>query len=357
MERNAKKMRYGFLTYGPFSNAGYIRSVQLGRCLLDFGVEVAFIGTDIPQNHGYVDSRAEVHLIPPGKAPSIFLRRRKLISRLKLDYLEVIPDMYGQSLFTLIGTRQPRVVGFWDEAAVFKTSGHAKPVLWFSRIVDAWLRRRATLCLTSTREHQRYWEARHSKPITYMPHACYLTDEKGGDDPFTEPTLVYMGSINDTSWDHDLFFDSLRLLKQEKNLTPALFIMGTGRLMPKWQAFCQEHGLNVTFGGFMTGAARFQHLRHARALLFPLRDTLYHKTRCPSKTLAYAQAQRPIITCRVGEIAEMLGDKAIYVEPTAEGFAAAILDIMSRQDVPDAPYDTPAHTWQKRAEALLELLH
>jgi glycosyltransferase involved in cell wall biosynthesis len=251
----------------------------------------------------------------------------------------------------------PKIVGFWDEAAVFKTGGHARAVLWFARQVDKWLRKRADLCVTSTREHQRYWGERYSKPILYMPHACYLTDENDGENPFIEPTLVYMGSMNDAEWDHDLFFEALRILKEKEGLVPALYIMGTGRLIPKWQTFCNKYGVRVTFGGFQTGTKRFQHLRHARALLFPIRDTLYHKTRCPSKTLAYAQARRPIITCRVGEIPEMLGDQAFYVNSTPEAFAQGIKEVLSNvQFEKDIIYPIHEHTWNNRAQNLLSNL-
>jgi glycosyltransferase involved in cell wall biosynthesis len=89
-------------------------------------------------------------------------------------------------------------------------------------------------------------------------------------------------------------------------------------------------------------------------LLFPIRETLLNLCRCPSKTFAYVQAKRPVIANRVGEVAEVLGDKGIYVEPTPQSFADAIERAMSSPEVErDIEYDLSNLTWSARADALL----
>lgn len=347
-------MRYGFLTFGALNNAGYIRARELGRALLDCGVEVAYIAADLPENRGVLDARADIRFVKHGHSPACFIERRRAIRSLNLDYLEVFNDQNGQTWLTLLGLRLPKLVGMWDEAAIFKDE-----LPWVKRKLisywDGWFRRHATLRLTSTREHQRLWALAHAEPIVYMPHACYLSHYSEGISPYKQKTAVYMG-IFYSCWDQDLIFDAFLLLKQQ-GLTPSLCLIGTGPDVPKWQAFIREHGLdNITFAGYISGESLWQHLRHAQVLLFPMRPTLLNKTRCPSKTLAYAQARRPVVTCKVGEVAEMLGDKAIYVEPTPEGFAGGIRHAMENQSLPDVEYDLEQHTWAKRAaDLLLEL--
>lgn len=347
-------MRYGFLTFGALSNAGYIRARELGKALLDAGVEVAYIVSDQPENREVLDKRAEVRFVKHGHSISCYALRRRAIRSLTLDFLEVFNDQNGQTWMTLLGLKLPKIVGMWDEAAVFKSE-----LPWVHRKLiaawDWWLRRRAAICLTSTREHQRIWKEKCVEPVVYMPHACYLTNFSEGESPYKHPTVVYMGNFH-WCWDQDLIFDAFLLLKRQ-GLTPPLFLMGTGPDVPKWKAFIAEHGLdNITFAGYVSGETLWQHLRHAHVLLFPMRPTLRNKTRCPSKTLAYAQARRPIITNKVGEIAEMLGDKAIYVEPTPEGFAGGIRRTMEDSDLPDVEYDLEEYTWAKNAANLLREL-
>ena len=245
------------------------------------------------------------------------------------------------------------MVALWDEAAIFKTVSF--PMRKWIRFRDDWFRRNMTLGVTSTREHQRIWEGKHVEPITYMPHACYLDEYLETDSPFKVPTFVYMGDFYPPG-DQYLMFEAVALLKKE-GLEPQLEIMGGGPDLSRWKRYVEVNGLtNIRFAGYLRGKERYRHLRHAHALLFPMRPLLDNLTRCPSKTLAYAQVRRPIITNRVGEIAEMLGDYAIYVEPTPEGFATAIRDVSRLLDIPDVDYHVERHTWSIRADLLLSEL-
>ncbi len=343
-------MRYGFLTLGPLSNPGYIRARELGKALLDRGVEVGYVVNDIPENRpAQIDPRAEIRFVAHPRSVRQFAERRRAIRDLGLDYLEVFPDQHGRTWITLAGFHGPRIVGFWDEPSTVKDLGWLRH--GFVVAMDRWLQKRADVRIVATREHQRLWREQHGMHALYMPHAAYLPTYPVGPSPFDRPTVVYMGNFY--PWDQDLIFDALALLARDGIRPPVLF-MGTGPDLPKWQAFVRDHGLDqVTFAGYMTGEALFQRLRHAHVLLFPIRPTLVNKTRCPSKTLAYAQARRPVITCHVGEIPEMLGDQAIYVEATPQGFAEAIRAVVVAPPAADIDYDIGRHSWANRAADLL----
>lgn len=347
-------MRYGFLTFGPINNAYYIRALGLGKALLDRGVEVVYILSDIPENKNVVDERAELAFVKHSYTIQSFLRRRAIIRKRKLDFLEIFNDYVGASWLSVFALFScSRLVGFWDEAAIFKTMPW-----WFRQWVryrDHWFIKNTVLRVTSTREHQRLWEQEHSEPVMYMPHACYLEAVQAKLSPYATNTFVYMGSFV-KEFDADLLFEAILLLKKE-GIAPSVYLMGTGPDILYWKKFVKIHGLdNVVFAGYVTGEERYNRLRFAHALLFPMRATVFNKTRCPSKTLAYAQVRRPIITNRVGEIAEMLEGKAIYVEPTPEGFAQAIREAMNNISLPDVDYHVENHTWALRAEQLLKAL-
>ena len=140
------------------------------------------------------------------------------------------------------------------------------------------------------------------------------------------------------AYDHDLLFDRDLLLKAPGK-SPRITFLGHGPDLEKWRSFVKENGLsNVEVPGFTTGEELWRRLRHAHVLLFPIRETIINLARCPSKTFAYAQARRPVIANRVGEIPEVLGKKATYVEPTAEAFADAIEQRDDRRSQPDVDY-------------------
>ena len=184
----------------------------------------------------------------------------------------------------------------------------------------------------------------------------YLQQAADGESLHAGPTAVYMGSFY-SIYDHDLLMQAVLVLKQ-RGQTPHLTLVGDGDDMPKMREFVAQHDLNnVHLVGYQSGDALWRHLRHARILLFPIRETLLNLCRCPSKTFAYVQAKRPVIANKVGEVAEVLGDKGIYVAPTPQAFADAIEQAMCSPDTErDVEYDLSNLTWSARAEALLREL-
>jgi glycosyltransferase involved in cell wall biosynthesis len=189
----------------------------------------------------------------------------------------------------------------------------------------------------------------------YIPHAPYFTEQPRVDSPFTEPTAVYMGNLI-PAWDHDILFEAARVMK-ERGQSPPIAILGHGDEMEKYQAFVARHDLrNVRLAGYTTGVELWRHLRHAHVLLFPIRDTVLNRSRCPSKIFAYAQARRPLIANRVGELPQLLGELPVWVGESPEAFADAIAKHMSMPAPPDVEYRLEKHSWSDRAERLLAAL-
>jgi glycosyltransferase involved in cell wall biosynthesis len=159
-----------------------------------------------------------------------------------------------------------------------------------------------------------------------------------------------------SAYDHDIIFEAARLLKQ-RGMTPPIRFMGHGPDEASWRAFVRDNGLeNVAMPGFVRGEELWRSLRHAHVLLFPIRPTMVNLCRCPSKTFAYAQARRPVITNRVGEIEAVLKDRAEYIDCTPQAFADAIERAMRRRTLDDVDYGVEQHNWSSRTDDLLEAL-
>jgi glycosyltransferase involved in cell wall biosynthesis len=173
--------------------------------------------------------------------------------------------------------------------------------------------------------------------------------------PYTSPTAVYLGNLYPL-WDHDIIFEAARILA-ERGKKPAIVIIGSGPEEAKWRQYVADHKLcNVQMVGRKTGTDLWQHISHAHVLLFPIRRNLTNLTRCPSKTYAYAQTNRPIITSPVGEVAELLGSRASYVPSDPHSFAAAIDAALQAPSHDGIDYDLKEHTWDIRAGNLLQRL-
>jgi glycosyltransferase involved in cell wall biosynthesis len=96
-------------------------------------------------------------------------------------------------------------------------------------------------------------------------------------------------------------------------------------------------------------------LRHAGVLLLPLEDSLDNRTRCPFKALQYAQAGRPIIATRVGEIPELLGSAPDYQPFSAKAFGRAVQRVL-QDEAPPVSHNLDRHSWKDRANRLEALL-
>jgi len=260
---------------------------------------------------------------------------------------------HAKSLAAVAGMGRLRILADWDEPPVLRPFGTLR--LSLERGLDVWLRHRADHHVACTRWLQERFRLLYGLDVPYIPHGTYLTSPDGAQSPFAESTAVYLGSFL-PQWDHDIVFEAARLLAA-RDLRPPIAFIGDGPERSRWEAFAEHHQLgNVRFLGWMEHAELQRHLVHAHVSLFPIRDSELNRARCPSKLFAYAQAGRPVITSRVGEVPEILDDRATYVEPTPQAFAAAIADAMSHSDLPGVDFRPERHSYADRAERLLAVL-
>ena len=349
-------MHYCFFSVGSWKwNASQMRLTELGAQLLQRGVRVSFLLDDVPYNRHEVQlpPGANAVFISPARGWRQFKARRAAIRQLRPDFVHVLNPSPKAYLTLRFFPSQPLIVDFdeWrgrlTEWPCWKRGSQV--------IIDRWHRRHASALFVASKYTQRgFEEMYHVRPV-YLPYAAYLEPQPPNlPSPFAEPTAVYMGNLFPL-YDQDLLFHAAALLKK-RGLTPPIRFIGGGSELERWREFVRDHQLdNVTICGYVPDDLRWPTLRHAHVLLFPIRPTVNNLSRCPSKTYAYAQARRPVITCRVGEVPEVLGDRATYIEPTVEAFADAIADAMSRPQ-PDVDYGIERHNWSARADTLLETL-
>jgi glycosyltransferase involved in cell wall biosynthesis len=345
-------MRYCYVQYGSWEfNASHWRPREMGKVLIDRGVDVTYLVDDMPYNRTSLGlhPKANVIFIPRDRRQTML--RRGALADVKPDYLHVA-NPHLKTFLASAGKTRLRIVGEWDEPPVWKPFGRVRHAL--EVVMDAWLRRRADRIVVCTRYLQDYFRDVHQIDATYIPYATYLPSYPDGPSPYDRPTVVYVGNFI-PAWDHDLLFKAAALLAARGERPPMAFL-GTGPDLDRWRAFVEAERLdNVKFLGFMGGEDLWRHMRHAHVLLFPMRETVLNKARCSTKIFTYAQARRPIIANRVGEIPEFLGDLPTYVDVTPEAFADAISRAVA-SPLPDVDYGAERHNYEDRVDRLLKVL-
>jgi glycosyltransferase involved in cell wall biosynthesis len=344
--------RYFFVTTGDLSrNASFVRLRELGRELAILGLDVHYVVDPTEFNRELAASLpyATAHVLKASNRLAQIRERRRCVWKVAPDIVHIL-NPQPSNCAAILAWRGAVVVDF-DEL-LSQRFGSA-PRRAISSLCEFYGKRRATVLVVASRHQERYFRDHGRADAVYLPYACYLPVLPDGPNPYSVPTAVYLGNFH-PDFDHDLIVDAWRVLR-EQGVPPNLELIGSGVDLDKVRHKIADGCLSncISLPGYMTGQALWDRLRHSHVLLFPIRDTVGNRMRCPSKTFAYMQAGRPIITNRVGEVAEALGDKAIYVEPTAAGFADAVNEAF-KAPPQTVDYNLDAHSWAARAQILLD---
>ncbi len=344
-------LRYCFITTGSLEhNSSFMRLREFGRCLAAEGIDVHYV-IDAGAFNDTVPARlpfATCHRVDNvGRLGRLFTRRARIRAAAP-DVVHLLNPQPSNSA-TIFGTRA-FVVGDWDE--MLSTRSKSVTMNTLSWMCEAYGRQRANMTVVSSRHMQQLFRNRYAVDSLYLPYATYIEPHDDGATPFYQPSAVYLGNMH-----HDSDFDILLQTwagPLSAPQAPHLHMIGGGtELSLVRKRVTAEKLHNVHVHGFLPWPDVWRYMRHAAVLVFPIRDTLANQMRCPAKTFAYMQAGRPIVTNRVGEVAEVLGEQGIYVEPTAEAFAQAVL-ATAAVHAPDIAYPLEQHTWISRTRTLLD---
>lgn len=168
---------------------------------------------------------------------------------------------------------------------------------------------------------------------------------------------VYMGSLLPQ-------FDAGRVLDAVKGVVSrhpsVLFLFvgaGSGRAVLERRVATEGLRNHVRFLGHLPDVEMVRHLRAAEVLLFPIEDTALNVSRSPNKTFLYMAAQRPVVTNRVGNVADVLGDEALYFDfSSASDFVDKIDAALSGDSVVPSAERVARHTYDARYRDYVAIL-
>lgn len=128
------------------------------------------------------------------------------------------------------------------------------------------------------------------------------------------PLIVYVGTFQPQYDAHRVIEVAEVVVRERKDVL--FLLVGDGPLRIDMQNYVNKHGLseNVHFLGFVPHREIPKYLCAADVLLFPIRDSIVNRARCPTKAFEYLASHRPIVTNPVGEVETLLGPVAYFFD-------------------------------------------
>ncbi|MCA9131723.1 MAG: glycosyltransferase family 4 protein [Planctomycetales bacterium] len=340
-----------FVCLGEWDSTLCLRAKSMGTLLRPMGWQVHFALPPSPANAAAAQADSSLHIVP--RNPLRFaLHMRRWLRQVNPRFVHFLNPEVKASLVAA-ACPKVKIVGDWEDWHACERDRGMRRVA--TNLSDRYMRRRSDIVLVASRWLAKRFAELGRTDTHYIPYATLPREFPDLPNPFQRPTAVYMGNLA-PQWDHDIVVSAAKLLKDRGYDFP-ICLIGRGADFERCQAEKKRLDLShLELPGFLPWDEMLNRLRWAHVLLFPIRDKVANLARCPFKIFQYAQAQRPVITSAVGEVPTYLGQQAIYVDSSPEGFAEAIAQAMVQPRSPAVDYGINAHTWEQRAIAFNQVL-
>lgn len=171
-------------------------------------------------------------------------------------------------------------------------------------------------------------------------------------------SIVYMGTLS-RNYGIFLMLAAVERMARVRN-DFILHVIGSGRDASAAKTEAERLGIDsvVEFTGYVSDDLLPAYLATASSFVAPLFDTVQDRARCPSKLFMYLPFKRPIVTCCIGEAAELFGNdyEFYFREGDVEHFALAMLQSLECKGEWAASWQAEAHSWESRADILVPWL-
>ena len=171
------------------------------------------------------------------------------------------------------------------------------------------------------------------------------------------PTVTYMGFLL-ARYQAEAVVEVAEVVTRERPEVEFV-IIGKGPMKGELEARVAEKGLGerVRFTGFVGDEEVPGYLCASDVLLFPIEDNEMNRARSPNKVHQFCAAEVPIVTNRVGEVGNTLGEYGIYYEfGSVEDCAAKVLGALGSGEPRPPRALAEANCWARRTEQYLEMV-
>lgn len=354
-------MKILFVAAGSFpGNASFIRPAALGGELLRLGHDPVYCLTEAPGTRQLLEQYGVPNrcVWAASRSPLDFARACSEFEG--VDFVHLInANLAGEVVALRLRRRGARIISDWDEWLSTVPRG---PLAQSKYRAMEWIARRISsgFVFSSTFLQNEYRKYIPGIPTTYIPYGFNPSGaiSPGLADKVLRPGrryALYLGSLSD-SYREDL--RELVLLAQCcRDLDLDLVVAGDGSERPWVEAEVGKHlpDGRAVFTGQLTlpvldGLVPAESIRLS---FLPLKDTPQNRSRCPNKVFHYIRGGKPVVTNRVGEPANLLGDQGHYYQyGDRTSMAAAVTQALEHRVV----YPVDQFTWAGRAAAYVRFL-
>ena len=150
-------------------------------------------------------------------------------------------------------------------------------------------------------------------------------------DRMHQPVFVWCGMVDGYKRDVLFLIDALALLQSEACKKSVLMIIGpcSDSMRSVLLSYADVKHVSrerILIKGYVTDGELWDHCAKAQALLMPMWGDDRSSSRFPTKLGQYLAAQRPVVTCAVGEVSRFLSDDTafLYTPGDPESLAYAL---------------------------------
>ena len=169
--------------------------------------------------------------------------------------------------------------------------------------------------------------------------------------------LCYMGTLVENYGILDIIRAIKELKKTHSNFI--LLVIGGGKDKAKMLQVIDRENLQkyVHVANYISEEDLYTYFHNSNAFVMPLRNTVQDWARSPSKLFMYMHFNKPIITSKIGESAEIFSNYDFHYNPDDLGtFAPAIKKALFSNDNWRPEWNPMSHTWDERAVGRIEWL-
>ena len=129
-----------------------------------------------------------------------------------------------------------------------------------------------------------------------------------------------------------------------------LLLLGKGPDYSKVVNYIKEKQLSefIHTQGFVKEEDIAAYFTLTDSFISPMNDTIQDWARCPSKLYMYLPYKKPIITCKIGEPYEVLGNNGIYFEPSSVSSLAKSIQETVKANKWELNINPLLHEWKQR---------
>lgn len=355
-------MKICFVTTGDIKTiATAKRALGMANCLSDLGWEVSILMMDTEENRHRVsietDSRTKVFYYPEGTMQQERNAKESIIKAVDPDYLYICAFVARNVVG--IGHRSKKLVEHSElQSNISEVKSLKRPYFYaleYGSILyaDALINASKYLDKVFSRREKQMGKA--DLPNLYLPYAyADVTAVQSGaqrPSPYAgRKVFVFLGSM---VRGYGLFTMIEAMDKVRHNHPEALLLMlGQGPDYDNACNYVRSHDLsdNVHMKGYVAEEEISDYFSWTDYFMLPLNDTVQDWARCPSKLYMYLPYSKPVVTCKIGEPYEVLGDEGVYYQPSSADNLAEEMTRLLESGKTTISINPENHSWKQRTK-------